>query len=865
MEQKELLDVKLPRECKCNLSQVVAQSSSEQQIPSHAGEKAVCSKEPGNHKEDRPLEMSEESSEVDHQSGEIAEKKTKGEEKGALEEGGNLDAEEGEIEEEASERIRSAAVPDGSVALEGDRLVYKDRLEDLSPSRVLHVRNVGPNISSDDLREFFERYGVVVRTLVFKNQGLVQMESLEVSKELVNHFNLVDFPYFRDRRLYVGYSRRQMIDNGGDGKSKNKKGKRKRGGKKVRERKKRMEEERKRKEQEEWERKYGGGSNTERKKRARDPHDYYGPGPEDDELPSEDSGSSKSLPNESGRLPGQRRSQQGSERRRRSRFETHGDCYSEDERRSQQSLRRRSHSSLETHDVGYSDEEQRSQQGFRRRHRPSFDTHDDEYYSDEEQQGDDLGGSPCNSRDGSRERRRQRPRLEEESPARGSRSRSRSLSSSSLKKRPDANNSVEDMSLNPQSEYCSRNSNSTKHGRLSSSRASMGENQKEHQKQKENRKVVNEEHPLSNSSERPQRRKQSEGDRTLYNEEFFADSPGRRRGRKHSESERSLYDEESFARSPKLYRRKYSEGSASNEEFSRRSPERRRRRRSGDRIGMEDFQRYPPTHNRRRDREEHAVSSASSGTRNRDGHFSSDDIPIRRKRGQERSRSRSGARERRRRTHLRHRARDADERAGRSHRHRKLSDLEAKPKSRRRRQSVESQDSQQSPTWFQRWRAASAESQRSGHSQRSLSPNRNVCPPGLSEEEYVSQLLQQCKTRKAKEQTERPVETAKPRSPAQLHAQNPTSAEPDKCRESNGDTFGAQKETSLVESSADNVRLHEQFQSPKDSRVFEDVKMKQEEGTCDSMQTEEGLDNLNRNRGSTKEFPSLESLAGNGK
>ncbi|KAI3885733.1 hypothetical protein MKX03_027923 [Papaver bracteatum] len=72
-----------------------------------------------------------------------------------------------------------------------------------APFEVVHVRNVGPEISVNDLREFVQPFGVVTKVVILRatNQALLQMEDVAGAVNLIQHFIDVQ-PSVRGRNIF---------------------------------------------------------------------------------------------------------------------------------------------------------------------------------------------------------------------------------------------------------------------------------------------------------------------------------------------------------------------------------------------------------------------------------------------------------------------------------------------------------------------------------------------------------------------------------------------------------------------------------------------------------------------------------------
>lgn len=94
------------------------------------------------------------------------------------------------------------------------------------PSKVIHVRNVGHEISENDLLQLVQTFGAVTKLVMLraKNQALLQMHDLESAISAMQYYTNVQ-PQIRGRNVYVQFSSHQELTtmeqnssgrNGGD-------------------------------------------------------------------------------------------------------------------------------------------------------------------------------------------------------------------------------------------------------------------------------------------------------------------------------------------------------------------------------------------------------------------------------------------------------------------------------------------------------------------------------------------------------------------------------------------------------------------------------------------------------------------------
>ncbi|KAM0843774.1 hypothetical protein ACQ4PT_057480 [Festuca glaucescens] len=80
------------------------------------------------------------------------------------------------------------------------------------PSRVIHIRNVGHEISESDLLQVVQPFGTVAKLVMLraKNQALVQMEDLAASVSAIQYYTTIQ-PSVRGRNVYLQYSSHQEL------------------------------------------------------------------------------------------------------------------------------------------------------------------------------------------------------------------------------------------------------------------------------------------------------------------------------------------------------------------------------------------------------------------------------------------------------------------------------------------------------------------------------------------------------------------------------------------------------------------------------------------------------------------------------
>ncbi|KAL6539902.1 hypothetical protein OROHE_011673 [Orobanche hederae] len=80
------------------------------------------------------------------------------------------------------------------------------------PSKVIHVRNVGHEISENDLFQLFQPFGVITKLVMLraKNQALLQMQDTPAAVNALQFFTNVQ-PSIRGRNVYVQFSSHQEL------------------------------------------------------------------------------------------------------------------------------------------------------------------------------------------------------------------------------------------------------------------------------------------------------------------------------------------------------------------------------------------------------------------------------------------------------------------------------------------------------------------------------------------------------------------------------------------------------------------------------------------------------------------------------
>ncbi|KAH1260608.1 Polypyrimidine tract-binding 3 [Glycine max] len=80
------------------------------------------------------------------------------------------------------------------------------------PSKVIHVRNVGHEISENDLLQLFQPFGVITKLVMLraKNQALLQMQDIPSAVNALQFYANVQ-PSIRGRNVYVQFSSHQEL------------------------------------------------------------------------------------------------------------------------------------------------------------------------------------------------------------------------------------------------------------------------------------------------------------------------------------------------------------------------------------------------------------------------------------------------------------------------------------------------------------------------------------------------------------------------------------------------------------------------------------------------------------------------------
>ncbi|XP_037497827.1 LOW QUALITY PROTEIN: polypyrimidine tract-binding protein homolog 3 [Jatropha curcas] len=80
------------------------------------------------------------------------------------------------------------------------------------PSKVIHVRNVGHEISENDLLQLFQPFGVITKLVMLraKNQALLQMQDVPSAINALQFYTNVQ-PAIRGRNVYVQFSSHQEL------------------------------------------------------------------------------------------------------------------------------------------------------------------------------------------------------------------------------------------------------------------------------------------------------------------------------------------------------------------------------------------------------------------------------------------------------------------------------------------------------------------------------------------------------------------------------------------------------------------------------------------------------------------------------
>ncbi|CAM6037604.1 unnamed protein product [Sphagnum compactum] len=80
------------------------------------------------------------------------------------------------------------------------------------PSKVLHIRNVGPEISEHDLRQLAQSFGNAQKIVMLraKNQALLQMQDVPSAINVMQYYSTVQ-PSVRGRNVYLQFSSHQEL------------------------------------------------------------------------------------------------------------------------------------------------------------------------------------------------------------------------------------------------------------------------------------------------------------------------------------------------------------------------------------------------------------------------------------------------------------------------------------------------------------------------------------------------------------------------------------------------------------------------------------------------------------------------------
>ncbi|XP_010533406.1 PREDICTED: polypyrimidine tract-binding protein homolog 3 isoform X5 [Tarenaya hassleriana] len=80
------------------------------------------------------------------------------------------------------------------------------------PSKVIHVRNVGHEISENDLLQLFQPFGAVTKLVMLraKNQALLQMQDVSAAVNALQFYTNVQ-PSIRGRNVYIQFSSHQEL------------------------------------------------------------------------------------------------------------------------------------------------------------------------------------------------------------------------------------------------------------------------------------------------------------------------------------------------------------------------------------------------------------------------------------------------------------------------------------------------------------------------------------------------------------------------------------------------------------------------------------------------------------------------------
>jgi len=80
------------------------------------------------------------------------------------------------------------------------------------PSKVLHIRNVGHEISENDLLNLVQQFGLVTKLVMLraKNQALLQMHDVSAAIDALQYYSTVQ-PSVRGRNVYIQFSSHQEL------------------------------------------------------------------------------------------------------------------------------------------------------------------------------------------------------------------------------------------------------------------------------------------------------------------------------------------------------------------------------------------------------------------------------------------------------------------------------------------------------------------------------------------------------------------------------------------------------------------------------------------------------------------------------
>ncbi|KAE9611360.1 putative RNA recognition motif domain-containing protein [Lupinus albus] len=80
------------------------------------------------------------------------------------------------------------------------------------PSKVIHVRNVGQEITENDLLQLFQSFGVITKLVMLraKNQALIQMQDVATAVSALQFYENVQ-PNIRGRNVYIQFSSHQEL------------------------------------------------------------------------------------------------------------------------------------------------------------------------------------------------------------------------------------------------------------------------------------------------------------------------------------------------------------------------------------------------------------------------------------------------------------------------------------------------------------------------------------------------------------------------------------------------------------------------------------------------------------------------------